>query len=1060
MKSRVPLGSLTVLCASAVLASDPVPQQRFIENKGQWPSHVLYRAGFGPAVVFVERTGLTWSMLQPDAAELLHDHAHAQPTDVADIRLRGHAWRMRFVDANKSPSISSSDQSTTYLNYFLGNQPRNWADHVGIHGQVHYADVWPGVDIRLHTEKAAFKYDVLLDAGARVGQVKLAYEGSEALEIAADGRLVIRTSVGELVEMAPVAWYADGAHEGVECFFTLKDAVVGFGFPDADTLRPVVIDPMLVGATLSGTGDLGLTSNFGHSATYDAQGNIYTGARCFGQGYPVTTGAFQTTFANGGADIAVSKLDPAGSALIWATYFGGDGSDLPNSMVVDAAGNFSVFGTTTSTDYPCSIGAFDNTYGGGSFAQDLVVSKVDITGGALIGSTYVGGAGEDGAWGNKGEIATDATGSIYVVATTMGNDFPVSTGAVQTTFGGTADAVVFKLSPDLSTLNWSTYLGGAGEDFGFGIEVLANGDVLACGYAGATGIPVSTGAYQTAYQGGQYDGYVVHIAGNGTSVAAGTYFGSISDDQAFFVEADTDGDVHIYGFMGSNIPIVPSGGYATGGTMYVSQFDPTLSTLVTSSSISVPGGLGGPDWQPIAFLVDNCDHIYISGYSLGVSPPLTSDAILTSGGFYLAAFEADMAGLLFGTYYGALYDHVDGGTSRFDKQGVVYQGVCTGGGFPTTPNAFSTTQPVGWDMGVFKIDFQLSGVVVSIGASATTGCAPLAIDFGALGAYQSVLWNFGDGSTATTDSAQHSYVDPGTYTVTLIGYDPASCNLSDTAVITVVVSDPVPVTPTFTVVQAGGCLPYAVVVTNSTPGTTNSYLWDMGDGTTYTTTNVTHTYPGAGTYTITLTVTENTCGNVSTTSEQITITEPLAIEALFSALQEDPCGGFTVNTTNLSTGPAGLVYTWNMGDGTTLSGTNVTYTYAAPGTYTISLLAVDTICDDDATFSLDVQVETSPLIGAGILVPNIFSPNHDGLNDTFFPIEGAGGNVDLRVWDRWGMKMFETSGIYEPWNGRTAGNKPVPDGVYFFILEYSIPCTGSRIEGKKEGYVHVVGSTM
>ena len=189
-------------------------------------------------------------------------------------------------------------------------------------------------------------------------------------------------------------------------------------------------------------------------------------------------------------------------------------------------------------------------------------------------------------------------------------------------------------------------------------------------------------------------------------------------------------------------------------------------------------------------------------------------------------------------------------------------------------------------------------------------------------------------------------------------------------------------------------------------------------------------------------------------------TEPQAIQALFTAAQVDQCSGLNVSTTNLSSGPSGLVYTWNMGDGTTLTGNTVAYTYNAVGTYTITLTAYDPLCDEDETFTLDVTVQPSPLVDQGIVVPNIFSPNSDGLNDKFFPIPGAGSNVVLKVWNRWGMKMFETTGQYKPWDGRTPGNKPVPDGVYFFILEYSIPCTGARIEGKEEGYVHVVGSTM
>ncbi len=266
-------------------------------------------------------------------------------------------------------------------------------------------------------------------------------------------------------------------------------------------------------------------------------------------------------------------------------------------------------------------------------------------------------------------------------------------------------------------------------------------------------------------------------------------------------------------------------------------------------------------------------------------------------------------------------------------------------------------------------------------------------------------------------------------------------------------------TADFTIDQTG--CGFTVNFINESTGGGAPFLWTMGDGTTYTTTDVTHTYTTPGTYTVTLTLSGGGCGvGGDTLSQTVTVAEPIAIEALFTAVQEDQCSGLNVVTTNLSTGPAGMVYTWDMGDGTIIVGSTAAHTYNEVGSYTITLTAYDPICDETDDFEVNVVVLPSPLVNQDIVVPNIFSPNKDGLNDEFFPIEGAGSNVTLTVWNRWGIKMFETSGAYKPWNGRTPGNKPVPDGVYFYILEYKIPCTGSHIEGKEEGYVHVVGSTL
>ncbi|MFZ1686803.1 MAG: PKD domain-containing protein [Flavobacteriales bacterium] len=1052
-----------------VVTSAPRPHQRFIENKGQLPAQVKFRAEFGTASMFAESGGITWSMLQPDAGDVVHEMLHAKAEEKAAFKLHGHAWRMRFVDANGNPAITSFDRSTTYLNYFLGNDPRKWAGNVGVFGEVLYEDVWNGIDLRLHGDKGGFKYDVLLDAGADVSMVRFNYEGLDALGLDADGRLSLRTSVSELLEMAPVAWYADGGKEAVQCNFTLKDGTVGFAFAaGTDTRRPIVIDPLLIASTLSGTGDIGTTQNYGHSATYDDQGNIYTGAICFGQGYPATPGAFDLIYGGGWTDIAVSKLNPDGSALLYATYLGGSGGDHPHSLVVTPSGELTVYGTTESVDYPVSSNAFQSSSGGGT---DIVVSKLTISGAVLVGSTYVGGAGTDGQnsftsnYGDsyRGEVISDAAGNILISSCSQSTDFPTTAGAYQPAYnGGAQDGVFFSLNNDLSAFNWSSYLGTPGDEMCFGIKLTSAEEVIVAGGTSSAAFPTTVGVYQPASTGGK-DAFVAHFSNGASTLVASTYFGAATEDVAFFLQLDLDDDIYIYGQSeAGGISISPAGTYGTPNTdIFIAEFTADLTTNIFKSVVGNALGGFGNSLVPVAFLVDHCDHVYISGYgTYSGGFDTTPGALYTTGGFYLAAYDADMSGLLYGTYYEGA-GHVDGGTSRFDPDGVVYQGVCTSGPFPTTPNAFSNTQPSSWDVGVFKIDFQQSGVNANISASSNTGCAPATIDFDAVGQYATIVWDFGDGSpTQTADSVSHAYPDPGTYIVTLIAYDPASCNLSDTATLTVVISNPVPVDPVFTVSQAGGCEPYTVVTVNGTTGPNNTYLWDMGDGTTYTSTNVTHTYDGPGTYTITLTVTDNTCGTTASSSQPVTVTEAVELEALFSAAQVDQCTGLNVTTTNLSTGPSGLVYTWNMGDSTVLTGSSVNYTYTTPGTYTITLIAYDPLCDEAETFQLDVNVQPSPLVDQGIIVPNIFSPNQDGLNDSFFPIPGAGGNVILKVWNRWGMKMFETTGQYRPWDGRTPGNKPVPDGVYFFILEYSIPCTGSRIEGKKEGYVHVVGSTM
>ncbi|MFN3876355.1 MAG: hypothetical protein ACK4L7_10645, partial [Flavobacteriales bacterium] len=480
-----------------------------------------------------------------------------------------------------------------------------------------------------------------------------------------------------------------------------------------DRDRPIVIDPTLIASTLSGTGNIGTTQNYGHTATYDDQGNIYTGAICFGQGYPATPGAFDGTH-NGTIDIAVSKLNPTGSALIFATYLGGNGADYPHSLVVTPQGELTVYGSSGSPDYPVTAGAYDPTFNGGQV--DIVVTKLAPTGAALVGSTYVGGSASDGRntltsnYGDlyRGEVISDA-GRIYVASCSSSADFPTTPGAFQASSAGGLEGVVFCLSPDLGSLEWSTYFGTPQADVCFGIKLSSAGEPYVCGGTEGSALPTTAGAHQPASSGGR-EGFIARFNQDASAVLSCTYFGAAGDDVAFFLQLAVDDNAYIYGqTTGPALTIAPDGTYGhPAGTAFVAEFTGDLAQQVFRTRLGPGGAI-----VPVAFLVDVCRNIYISGYSVGAGWPLSADALYASGGFYIGVYEPHMQGFRYGTYYAGA-SHVDGGTSRFDANGVVYQAVCTSGGFPTTPDAFSNVHPVSWDIGVFKIDFEQSGVQVSM----------------------------------------------------------------------------------------------------------------------------------------------------------------------------------------------------------------------------------------------------------------------------------------------------------------------------------------------------------
>lgn len=955
-------------------ASAPV---RYILNKGQLPSNVLYRADVGMTALFMEQDRLTWSRLQADAGEIVHDRLHEE-RDLADLALKGHAWSMRFVAASSNVTVKASDRDPAYLNYFLGNDPAHWASGVPMYHDVRYEGIWPGVDLRMYSASGGFKYDLELAAGADPGRIAMAYEGLEGLEVDRAGRLVLRTSVGDVIETAPVAWYADGVGEHVDCRYHLEGNVLGFRFaPGTDHSRPIVVDPLLIASTLSGTGNIGTTQNYGHSATYDALGNIYTGARCFGQGYPSTPGAFQMNFGGGGVDISVSKLTPDGSALTYATYLGGSGSEYPHSLVVAPNGELCVYGSSDSQNYPVSANAYDPTNNGG---VDIVVTRLSVDGTTIIGSTYVGGNAQDGRntlttnYGDqyRGEIITDVAGNILIASCSASPNFPTTAGAYQTTAGGAQDGVLFRLNPNLSALDWSTLIGGTGGDMCFGLKLDGAGNVYACGGTNSPAFPTTAGAYQTALQGDD-DAFIIHLTNNGGTLTSSTLFGTPMEDDAFFIQLDQDGDVYIYGQTDDTFPIAPAGTYGNvGGDIFIAQFDPALTSTIFTSVIGNPGGFGS-SMVPVAFLVDVCDHIYVSGYSVSSGLATTPGALYTTGGFYLAAYDVDMAGLLYATYYEGA-NHVDGGTSRFDSDGIIYQGVCTSGPFPTTAGAYSNVQPSGWDIGVFKIDFQVAGVNAAGAGTLNQGCAPIQIDFLNNSTGNQWIWDFGDGSPPdTTYQPSHTYTSPGSYTVMLIAFDSLSCNLADTITFPVTIGQAQTLTAAFTSVQNADCQVFQISTTNSSTGAPLAFDWDMGDGTLYTDTNVVHNYAGPGNYDVQLIAYDPTgCSPPDTVVQTITINPPDTVAAAFTVDQVPDCADLIITTTNTSIGP-GPNYQWDMGDGTLLTGTNVTHTYTAVGNYTVTLIATDSLtCNIADTTALQITVDPVEPVLAAFTIDQVF----------------------------------------------------------------------------------------
>ncbi|MES2621226.1 MAG: hypothetical protein V4615_10270, partial [Bacteroidota bacterium] len=763
---------------------------------------VQYVADVVSGKLIAEKNAIGFLMWDGEAINEAH-HYHK----VAGIN--AHFFKIHFRNANPAPEIVSSEKEKVYRNYFIGNDPSRWAGNVSLFKKISYQDLWNGIDANVYGSGDALKYDFKVQPHADVSKVQLQYEGAENLRIS-EGELRYKTSVAEFRELAPYAYQTiNGKQKEVKCEYVLDAAAntVSFSFPNGyDQNYELVIDPTLVFSTYTGS----TTDNWGYTATYDNQGNMYVGGYVndvdFGTGYPTTPGAFQLSFGGGtgsgqgtgsgidfACDMGISKFSDNGTQLLYSTYVGGLDNETPHSLVVDNNNNLIIYGVSYSTNYPVTAGAFDVSQNG---LGDIVVTKLNAAGSALLASTFVGGSGDDGInfdpeeftsgnlkWNygdqNRGEVIIDAQENIYIASCTKSSNFPVSASAPQGSFGGGQDGCVFKLSANCQSLLYSTYLGGANDDACYSLDITNSGEAYVCGGTMSTNFPGTSGSINASYLGGLYDGFVTHINSGGTQILHSSLIGTNEDDQVYFVKLDAAGDVYFVGQTTGSYP-VSAGVYSNPGSgQFIGKVQPDLSSHIYSTVFG--NGAGEPNISPTAFLVDTCENVYVSGwtnnsshfnqnsccpkfFNPGLNMPLTSDATqsTTDGvNFYFFVVNKDAQNLLYGSYFGASgsFEHVDGGTSRFDKRGVIYQAICAGCGrgngrpqTPTTPGVWSpTNQSSNCNLLGLKIAFNLTGTDVRLNAfPRTNGCVPLTVQFNSNGSTtQNLQWDFADGTSST-----------------------------------------------------------------------------------------------------------------------------------------------------------------------------------------------------------------------------------------------------------------------------------------------------------------------
>jgi hypothetical protein len=648
--------------------------------------------------------------------------------------------RMSFVGARRNAAATGLDLLPGKTSYFKGADPSKHLSGIESFAKVRYAAIYPGIDLIYYGNQHHLEYDLVVAPSGDPARIRIAFEGAKHIEIDDGGNLVLRTGTGDVTFKRPVIYQSvEGERRTVEGrYIRTAEQQVGFVVAAYDTQRPLIIDPVLSYATYLGgkADDVGtaiavdaagnayvagytLSAGFplknpydrslgngdedvfvtklnpsGSALVYstylggrnshdsasgiavDTAGNAYVTGRTGGSDFPVTSGAYQSGVAGGGAFVA--KLNASGTGLAYSTYLSGvDGTRI----AVDTAGGAYLTGSATSA-FTTTPGAFQpasaNPGGTNAFA-----AKLNPNGTGMVYATFLGGSGTDAGKG----IAVDSDGSAYVAGSTTSDNFPTA-NSLQATRQGGQDGFVTKLNPAGTTLVFSTYLGGSLDDSANAIAVDAKGSAYVAGETYSANFPV-----KNAFQ----------------PTKAGYLLANSSVGSAFVTKLAPTGDALVYSsFLGGEV-------------------------CSTYCELTSPR----PQYQAdVAYgiALDSLGHAYVTGISRSYTFPLI-DSILPRQQDWDALFVSKIGAagnsLLYSSFVmiGFPYNTV-GAALAVDGSG---NALVTAGAdsifstFSATPGAFQTTMKSGVDAMALKLSAPSAAMTLASSANPASSQAPITL---------------------------------------------------------------------------------------------------------------------------------------------------------------------------------------------------------------------------------------------------------------------------------------------------------------------------------------------
>jgi Beta-propeller repeat len=721
---------LASLCWLTLRRSDPTPHIN--DAYGKLPLQFEPNVGQAAAdVEFLTRgSDYTLSLKQTEAV----------------LSLKNGDVRLKLLDSNADTRISALDLLPGKVNHFIGNDPAKWRTDISTYKKVKYESVYPGIDLVYYGDQGRLEYDFVVAPRTDPQSIQLSFPDAKDLRIDQTGALIVKVQNVELQQPKPLIYQETATGRRIiDGNYILKDhESFTFQIGDYDRNEPLIIDPTLTYSTLLGTD----TAN---SIAVDDAGNAYI------------TGQIN-------ADVYVLKLNPSGTALVYATLIGGAQDDDGKALALDSGGNVYVTGSTLSTDFP-TVNALQSTRGDTNNV-DAFVFKLNSSGKALTYSTYLGGNDFDA--GNS--IAVNSSGNAFVTGSTGSMNFPIANALQPVNNSG--DAFVSKFSPAGNTLVYSTYLGGNDFDTAFGIALDSQDNVYLTGSTFSHDFPTTSDARQPIAKGG-HDAFLTKINSAGSALLYSSYHGGSTTDQATAITVHSDGSIYIIGLtFSADFPLVnalQSTPHFTNA--FITKFDSTGKSIIYSTF------LGGDGFDvPVDLTTDASGNLYVTGKTNSSNFPQVQPLQRSPAGFnatnsFVTKLNPGGSAVLFSTYLGSSI--IDQGNSIAVRNGSIFVTGNTSGSrnFPITPGAFKQNDLAEDDHVegfAFRIDsapanyYSISGIVINRGLPMSnvvitlSGSTSRTIRTGFDGQYSfQVLAEGGTYTVTATPPPEFSFSPPG-----------------------------------------------------------------------------------------------------------------------------------------------------------------------------------------------------------------------------------------------------------------------------------------------------------